>query len=275
VRADILVRGARELRARRSLILAYHGVSTPVPEEDPDNLHVAPERFRGQVDVLLEAGFEFLTVAELAQRAGGRPPPPGLAALSFDDGMEDNHTVLLPILRQYGIPATVYVVTGLIGERNPWMAPSSDARMMTVEELRALADSGIELGAHSVTHPDLSLLDRAACLREMVDSRRELERLTGAQVTTFAYPFCRYGDAAVEAAAEAGFTAAVTCEGRGDWSPYTMKRAMLTGRDGSLSFALKAADAYFPLFESAPGRVVRRATRGARARLRAGRQRRR
>jgi O-antigen biosynthesis protein len=267
----ILVSAARALRARRSVILAYHGVSPPVPEDDPHNLRVAPERFRSHVELLLDAGFEFTTVAGLAELANGAPPPPGFAVLSFDDGMEDNHAVVLPLLERYSIPATVYVATGLIGAQNPWM--SSRSRMMTTDELRSLAAAGIELGAHTVSHPDLSLLGREDCLREMLESRQALERLTGTPVKTFAYPFCRYGDAAVAAAAEAGFLAAVTCEGRGDWSPYTMKRAMLTGRDGPASFALKLCDAYYPLFRSAPGRALRRGTRGARTRLRAARSR--
>ena len=263
-----LIPPLRGLRARRSLILAYHGVAPSDPGEDPHNLRVPPSRFRAQVELLLGAGFEMVTVADLAERAGGGTAPPGLAALSFDDGMEDNHSVVLPILREYRIPATVYVTTGLIGQANPWLAPESRARMMTEAELRELAAAGVELGAHTVTHPDMSLLDHAACLREMVESREALERLAGAAVSTFAYPFCRYGEAAVAAAADAGFLAAVTCEGRGGWSRYELRRAMITGKDGFPSFLLKASDAYQPLFDSRPGRLLRAATRAARAQVR-------
>jgi peptidoglycan/xylan/chitin deacetylase (PgdA/CDA1 family) len=266
--ASPLLRLARALRDRSSLILAYHGVSHVSPRDDPENLLVSPDRFRSQLDLLVDAGFEFVTVAALAQTAGGGPPPPGLAALSFDDGMEDNHAVLLPILQEYGVPATVYVATGLIGSPNPWMAASTGARMMTEAELRRLAAAGIELGAHTVSHPDLSLLEREACLREMVDSREALERLTGEPVTTFAYPFCRYGEAALAAVADAGFIAAVTCEGRGSWNRYEMKRAMITGKDGPVSFMLKISGAYQTLFESVPGRLLRTTTRGIRSRIR-------
>jgi peptidoglycan/xylan/chitin deacetylase (PgdA/CDA1 family) len=267
---SVLRRALSALRARRSVILCYHGVATTSADQDPDFLRVPPERFRVHVDLLRDAGFEFVTVAELVRRAGGRPPPPGLAALSFDDGMDDNHSVVLPMLREYGIPATVYVATGLIGKPNPWIAPDAGTRMMTEEELLDLHGAGIELGAHTVTHPDLSRLDAEACLREMADSRDALERLTGGPVETFAYPFCRYGPAAVEAAERAGFTAALTCHGRGSWAPYETKRAMITGKDGLPSFALKLADAYQPLFESLPGRAFRAASRGARRRLREG-----
>ena len=140
--------------------------------------------------------------------------------------------------------------------------------MLTDGELRDLAAAGVELGAHTVSHPDLALLDREGCLREMTESRRDLERLAGRPVTTFAYPFCSYGPAAVAAAREAGFTAEVTCAGRGSWAQYEMKRVTVTRKDGLPSFALKVAEHYQPLFDSIAGRAFRSGTRGVRRRLR-------
>jgi len=261
------------VRRRRSVILCYHGVAESSSAADPDFLCVAPAAFRAQVEVLRGAGFEFVTVAELARRAAGGTPPPGLVALSFDDGMDDNHHVLLPILHEYGIPATIYVATGMIGKPNPWIAAESGARMMTEEELLEVAGAGVELGAHTVRHPDLSRLGVEECLREMVESRDALRRLTGNEIRTFAYPFCKYGPEAVAAAGQAGFEAAVTCHGRGSWTPLEMKRSMITGKDGLPSFALKLAEVYQPLFDSAPGRLTRGATRAVRGRVRSARER--
>ena len=263
----------RALARRRSVMLAYHGVAPSSAAEDPDFLRVRPDRFRVQLDLLLGAGFEFVSAGQFAARAAGGTPPPGLVALTFDDGMEDNHSVLLPLLREYGLPATVYVSTGLIGKPNPWIAASAGARMMTADELRELAAAGVEIGAHTVTHPDLSRLSYESCLREMSESRTELQRISGQTVSTFAYPFCKYGDAALRAASDAGFEAAVTCHGRGGWAPYEMKRTMITGKDGLPSFAGKLWDLYGPLFDSAPGKLLRVSTRGARARVRALRER--
>jgi peptidoglycan/xylan/chitin deacetylase (PgdA/CDA1 family) len=256
----------RSLAERRSVILAYHGVGPSLSDADPNFLRVPAERFRAQVESLQTAGFELVTVAELAARANGGDPPPGLAAVSFDDGMEDNYSTALPILRDLGAPATVYVTTGLIGQRNPWI--EYEAHMMSAEQLLELHAEGWELGAHTVTHPDLSQLDRDECVRELGESRATLEELTGEPVRTFAYPFCKYGPEALDAVRETGFQAAVTCHGRGGWSPYEMKRQMITGKDGGASFVLKLYELYQPLFESAPGRVVRATTRGARRRAR-------
>jgi peptidoglycan/xylan/chitin deacetylase (PgdA/CDA1 family) len=257
---------AQAIRERRSVVLAYHGIDARPRRDDPEFMCVRPDRFRAQIELLMDAGFSFRTVAELAEQAAGAAPPPGLAALSFDDGLQDNHRVLLPLLLEYGLPATVYVTTGLIGGTYPWMA--GEVPMLEEDQIRGLSEAGIEIGAHTVTHPDMAVLDRRRCLREMNESRGTLERITGRGVRTFAYPYCRYGEAAVAAAREAGFLAAVTCQGRGSWERLTLQRTMITGKDGLPSFLLKLAGAYQPLFDGPPGRLTRRVTRPLRRRVR-------
>jgi peptidoglycan/xylan/chitin deacetylase (PgdA/CDA1 family) len=270
--SQVAVRAARRIRGRRSAILLYHGVGPTSTRIDPGFLRVRPEAFRAQLRLLLEAGFEIVTVGEFAERSRGCAPPPGIIALSFDDGMDDNHSVVLPLLREHGLRSTVYVTTGLIGKPNPWMAPESGARMMTVHELRELAAAGFEIGAHTVSHPDLSRLGFDECLHEMRESREELERTLGIEVRTFAYPSCHYGPAAVEAARAAGFTAAVTCQGRGSWKHYELRRSLVSGKDGTASFLVKLTGLYEPLSASPPGRLARATTRAARNRRRERRE---
>jgi peptidoglycan/xylan/chitin deacetylase (PgdA/CDA1 family) len=270
--SDRLLRSAlRAVAARRPVILGYHGIHAPACNgHDPHHHWTHPDRFRHHVDLIGEAGFAFVTVAEIAERLRRGEPVAGLAALSFDDGMEDNHHTVLPMLRDLGLPATFYVTTGLIDKANPWLAPESGARMMTEGALRELAAEGNEIGAHSVTHPDLAQLGYADCLREMVESKQVLERITGRPVRTFAYPSCRYGSATKAAAREAGFIAAVACEARGSWDPFELRRALITGADGMGTFLLKVLDRYQPLFDSPVGRAVRVGTRPVRARSRRG-----
>jgi peptidoglycan/xylan/chitin deacetylase (PgdA/CDA1 family) len=256
----------RRLAKSRSVVLAYHGVGHSSEHNDPEALRVAPDRFRLQLELLGEAGFSFVSVAELVRRGRGGTPPAGLAAVSFDDGMEDNLSVALPLLQAVRVPATIYVTTGLIGRPNPWLSPTLGARMLTRDELRDLVRRGADLGAHSVSHRDLSKLAFVECLKEMTESKRTLENLTGAEVATFAYPYCRYGPAAREAAKAAAFEAAVTCSGRGSWDPYELKRAMISGRDDLLRFVLKVAELFEPLRSSGIGRVGREITRPLRRR---------
>jgi len=259
---------ARSLRARRSVLLCYHGVGPSTTRIDPGYLRVRPDAFRAQLELLLGAGFEFVTIAEFANRYEGDEPPTGLASVTFDDGMDDNYEVVLPILTELSLPATVYVVTGLVDKPNPWLTAVSGARMMNEEELREVAAAGVEIGAHTITHPDLSRLGYDACFEEVDGSRRELERLLGRSVKTFAYPFCRYGPAARTAVERAGFEAAVTCQGLGSWDRFELKRSLITGKDELPMFLLKLTDAYQPLFDSMPSRVARSATRSVRDRRR-------
>lgn len=257
------------IRRTRALILGYHGVGTIDHAHDPHNLIVSPSRFRAQVQVLLDAGFTFVTVSDIISRllADGRPPP-GVVALSFDDGMEDNYSVLFPILQELSLTATVYVTTGLIGRPNPWLLPEAGARMMTADELRALHSAGVELGAHTVSHRDMSQLDHDACLAEVQGSIDALSTVTAASVHTFAYPYGRYGEDALRALRSTSIIGAVTCEHRGSWAPLELKRPMITGKDRLPDFLLKATGTYYPLYTSAPGRHARRLTRAWRSRRR-------
>jgi hypothetical protein len=102
----------------------------------------------------------------------------------------------------------------------------------------------------------------------MTESRQTLQRLLGTSVRTFAYPYCRYGSAALAAAEAAGFAAAVTCQGLGSWNRYELKRSLITGKDDLGIFVLKLTDVYQPLFDSPPSRLLRTVTRGPRERRR-------
>jgi peptidoglycan/xylan/chitin deacetylase (PgdA/CDA1 family) len=254
--------------ARRCCILAYHGVGDGSDAWDPHGLQVTQASFRRQLELLRGSGFEFVTASELARRA--RTGERGLVALTFDDGMEDNHHVVRPLLLELGgLPATVFVVSGLMGKPNPWMEPEAGQRFMTAQEVLACRDAGWEIGAHTETHPDLSTLDREACAREMRASRATLEALTEGPVPAFAYPFCRFGPAARAAVADAGFESAFTCQARGAADdPHALRRTIIIRRDSDLVFIARLAGIYDPLFYGRAGVWLRDRTRLLRTALR-------
>jgi peptidoglycan/xylan/chitin deacetylase (PgdA/CDA1 family) len=260
------VAALRALAQRRSVILGYHGVADAPLEQDPYRLQLPPATFRAQLEMLKDAGFSFLTVAGLAGlavEAEGGPPPPGFAAVSFDDGLRNNLTVALPILAELGIPATVYVPTGWLGGQHPVIGAAAGAEILSGDELRELAQAGWEIGAHTVSHADLSLLDYERCRSEIERSCREVSRLTGVPVQTFAYPFGRYGPAAVAAARDSGLRGAVTIE-RDGWRSYELPRTMVGGAESMSVFFLKLTGRYESLQQSAPMRALRACKRQAR-----------
>jgi peptidoglycan/xylan/chitin deacetylase (PgdA/CDA1 family) len=256
------------------VILGYHGVGTVRRADDVFLLQLNPDRFRAQMEMLLDAGFRLITVAEFAEMtapAGSRPPPPGFAAVSFDDAMANNLTIAQPILADLGVVATVYVPTGWLGGHSPWLGPGADGAIMTALQLLELHRAGWELGAHTVTHADLSQLDYAGCVREISQSCETLKATTGADVRTLAYPFGRYGPEAVAAAQDCGLIAAVTT-GSGRWDRFELTRAMVGAADPFFVLALKLTDRYEPLLSSPPLRIVRELSKQARRRLIANRE---
>jgi peptidoglycan/xylan/chitin deacetylase (PgdA/CDA1 family) len=237
------------------VILGYHGVADCELSKDLSRLQVAPARFECHIELLSKAGFRFMTMSEAADHLVGKPRA-GIAVISFDDGLRNNYTTALPILSRLGIRATVYVACNFIGGLNPWIGPGGGGEMLDENEIRALAANGWEIGSHTLSHPNLALLDYEACLAEVDGSRRQLESIVGSAVDTFAYPFGQYGPAAMQAVQSAGMRAAVTT-GSGIWERYELTRAMPSNGDPYPIVALKMIDRYEPLLRTPPLRAAR------------------
>jgi peptidoglycan/xylan/chitin deacetylase (PgdA/CDA1 family) len=231
------------------LVLAYHVIGAVAREHDPHNLVVTPDAFAAQVEALRRRGWAFVPMSELR--------PGKVCALTFDDGAHDEVPALLSALR---VPATLYVCPGLLGEPHPFLARESGVRLMTADELSALP-AEIELGSHTLRHTVLDEASHEVALREMVDSKRALEELRGRPVTSFAYPECGYSPACPGAAREAGYATAVTCGSRGSLAPHELRRVAIDSLENRLTWALKSRDLWRLVFDSAPGRVARRAAR--------------
>ena len=123
------------------VILMYHSV-TP-HEEDPYRVTVSPARFEQQMRWLHGRGFRGASVREvLDARASGRGQ--GLVGLTFDDGYADFAEYALPVLKRYGFSATLYVIAGRMGTDNVWDPQGPRKPLLTAEQVRQVADAGIE-----------------------------------------------------------------------------------------------------------------------------------
>lgn len=188
-------------------ILLYHAISES-PGDDVARYSVTPTEFKRQLDLMLEAGYKFLTFSELLTQR--RSPIPAradgsrLAVLTFDDGYADFARAALPALRARGLPATLYVTTG-------WLADSPDRRpgpkdpMLSWAQLPELEAAGVEIGAHSHSHSELDTLGAAALRDELVRPKELLEDVLGHGVPSVAYPHGYNGRRVLRAAAAAGY----------------------------------------------------------------------
>jgi peptidoglycan/xylan/chitin deacetylase (PgdA/CDA1 family)/glycosyltransferase involved in cell wall biosynthesis len=242
-------RGVREAggipRPRPLRVLAYHAVSDLAGDPVLGRYAVPEERFRQQLETLHRFGYNPISGNELVHflsRRGGLPRRPVL--LTFDDAYEDLARTVLPILN--GTPAVTFVVSGKVGGTNDWDARRGalPLRLLSAAELREVAAGGIEIGAHSRTHPDLTRLPDDQLQREVEGSRQDLAQLGLPPPRLFAYPYGAEDERVRRAARQAGYAAGFTtapglvCPGR---DPYRLPRIEILRQDRGWRLRLKLA----------------------------------
>ena len=276
----------------RALILTYHRFS-----EREGGARISARAFAEQAQYLA-AHYTLVPLSQLADCLRRREIPPGLAAITIDDGYRDAYEIAFPILRRYCAPATVFVVTEFVngttwlwtdkpryltalaapqafeigigdhklrlelngaasravaaGLINASLKPlSEEARDALIERLafelrvklperppaeycainwgqaREMADAGVEIGSHTLTHPILTGLDDARLREEVAQSRDRIQNALGRKVETFCYPNGDFDLRTQREVARAGYRLAVTTDvglnnGRND--PLALRR---------------------------------------------------
>jgi peptidoglycan/xylan/chitin deacetylase (PgdA/CDA1 family) len=160
------------------------------------------------MEILAECGYRGVALAELAAQPAGKP-----IVLTFDDGFTDFAEFVLPELQARSWTATMFVPAAKAGGVADWdVHPGRPAQqLLSWPALTSLAKQGVEIGAHGITHTDLTTLPPDAALSEVADSRRLIEEQIGRAVTSFAAPYGRTNPA-IRAAIREHYTASVTTE---------------------------------------------------------------
>lgn len=218
-------------------ILLYHSIDTECAPAYRRWM-MLPQELDRHMQVLAEGGFRPVTISALATIfRERRPVPPGTVAITFDDGLHDFLTGAMPVLERYGFAATLYVVSGLVGKTSQWLAALGEGKrkMLSWDELRTLSCEGIEIGAHTVSHPQLDILPADRAAREIHGSKVTLEHGLKRPVQSFAYPH-GYSSRTTRALVRgAGFRSA--CRVRHALTtttedPFTLSRIVLTSEIG-------------------------------------------
>ena len=205
------------------LILCYHSVSA----EWGHALSVTPTEFREQVASL--AGSRVPPVSAEALAAGERR---GLH-VTFDDAYRDILDVV-PLLEELGLPATVFVSTGFADEGRPLAVPELAGEAaahpellftMSWGQLRELAERGVEIGSHTVSHPHLTRLSDDELDRELGDAKARIEDELGRPARLIAYPYGEHDPRVHDAVRRAGYSAAFAqWPGSSLRNPYALPR---------------------------------------------------
>jgi peptidoglycan/xylan/chitin deacetylase (PgdA/CDA1 family) len=202
----------------------YHYISVPPENSDKYrvDLSVAPENFRQQMAYLAENGFSTITFEDLSRAITNHQVLPDKPVIiTIDDGYRDNYENAFPIMREYGITATLFLLTDPIDQGNP--------NYMTWTMIEEMAAAGIRFGPHTKTHPDLRGLSREKLIWQILGSRETVAAHVGYMPLYFTYPSGRYDENTIAILQELDFWGAVTtaggkCHGFNDRFEWTRVR---------------------------------------------------
>lgn len=218
-------------------IVGYHRVTA-----GPDVLAVDPSQFRRQLEWLLAQGIRPVRV-DAALDLLASPVEDRWFSITFDDGYRDNLEIALPILEDLGVPATIYVPTGVIDRTAVYDWYRDPPPALSWDELRSIVNGGlVDVQAHTRRHRALPRLTFEEAHDEIVGSKADLEEKLGIAVTTLAYPAGIYTERDVRLVRDGGYRGAVTTTSgvnRGGEPLAALRRTMLMTGDTLGDFIAK------------------------------------
>ncbi|WP_448614641.1 polysaccharide deacetylase family protein [Modestobacter sp. URMC 112] len=190
-------------------VLLYHAI-TDDPGRHVAPFAVPPATFAQHMDQVVAAGYRCVTFTELMRRRSAAPARAAqatdlgrIAVITFDDGYADFATAALPTLHARALPATLFVTTGWLVGGGP-RCPGPGDPMLAWSQLPELLEGGVEIGAHSHSHPQLDTLGSAELRDELNRPKELLEGRLGRPVPSVAYPHGYNGPRVRRLAREAG-----------------------------------------------------------------------
>ncbi len=206
-------------------ILVYHHIRANegwAPSTWSAKLSVSPENFAKQMQWLTDHSYTPVTLDTLARILGGdMQGPEKPIVITFDDNQRSSYEIAFPILKEHWFTGVWYLVSNRLD------LPTFILR----DEVKEMADAGMDIQSHSVTHAWLTRFTGEALMRELAGSKKELEDLTGKPVRHLSYPSVMHNATVREAARQAGYLTGTTMDPRrltekDDW--MTLPRIMMT-----------------------------------------------
>ncbi len=216
-------------------IIMYHSVDNP---RHLSGIVVSPSSFRQQMDFLKRNDYHVISLdALITAKREKRHLSKNNVIITFDDGYDDNYTYAFPVLKEYGFPASIFVITNLIGKPG----------YLTWEELKEMEKSQITIGSHTVDHVYLPGVPLDWQSYQIKESKRVLEEKLGHTIDFFAYPSGGFSDGTKDIVEAAGYRAALTTNRgnkRFNEDVYELKRVRFKDKDSSLGLWAKLSGFY-------------------------------
>lgn len=178
-------------------VLYYHSVL-----ESADNeVIITPENLKKQLQYIKDQGYTTLTIAQLKNYLlNNSSIPEKSIVITFDDGYMDNYYNAFPILKDLDMKATIFCITSNL----------DGSYYLSKDAIREMSNYGIDIESHTVNHAKLDSLTYDEQLKELQESKKNLEEITGKEVDSIAYPFGNFNDDSIKASKAAGYTLGFT-----------------------------------------------------------------
>ena len=190
--------------AKKIPVLMYHYVEINQDKKDfkRDSLNINPYVFEKQMITLKNAGYKFIWMSEIEQALKDKSNQK-YVAITFDDGYESFYSQTYPFIKKHGIKITNYIIYDSIGKLN----------YMSKPQLQKIYSEGLlEIGSHTLNHPDLRAFSDEEVRRQLVSSKKSLEKEFGISVVSFCYPFGFFNEKTISLVKEAGYKNSTTTQ---------------------------------------------------------------
>lgn len=194
-------------------ILMYHAFGG---KGEAATRYVLPIRnFKMQMWLLRLLRYRVISLDEYLEfLVEGQLPPVRAIVLTIDDGYEDNYLLVYPVLKQFGFPTTIFLVSNYLGKTNRWDPDSvlTGRALFGLREAKEMQENGISFGAHTHSHPALTRLSKEDVTEQICRSKVELEHILGRPIRLFSYPYGDYDQKVAAVVQKAYFEAACTTD---------------------------------------------------------------
>ena len=209
------------------IILCYHSISSDW------RFGVPLLNFKSQINYL-KGHYQFITLNDLVNYINGKKEikKPSVV-ISFDDGYRDVMTAKM-FLSDLGIKPVVFLISdpehldrNIIGNNKP---------LLNYKEIKELHNAGWEIGCHSASHTDFSKLSKSQIIKEISESKRDLEKKSNIKIKYFSYPKGVYSPDIIDIVKKSGFSAAVSMDDEIITKHINIYRIPRIGVDGTHNF---------------------------------------
>lgn len=164
--------------------------------------------FQNHLDLLQDNGWKTACIRDIVNMD---LLPKKTVFITFDDGYLDNYFAYEELSKREMV-ATWFIVTNDIGRNASWGDDEQKKRTILDDgKILEISDAGMEIGSHTCSHKDLTLLDEAGVDSEVRASKKTLEDLLGKRVHSFAYPYGKYNERVISSVEKVGYDFATSC----------------------------------------------------------------